>query len=105
MITEHKRPSDHLEYVSRPEIPETFVDSLHTLFFDGNSVKLELLVHRFDEPKPPNPPSGQKITAARLVLSPSAAEQLLRALAGTAAVLKQQIVTGPTGPAASTKPH
>lgn len=103
MATEKKSPSDFLTYVNRPEISETCVDGLHVMTFDGVAVKIELVVHRFDEPKPPGSPSGQKITAARLVLSPKAAEALLKGLSQIAAAVQQEAKA--QSPAKPAKPH
>ena len=90
MANQPKTLSDGLTYVNRPEISETYVDGLHLMTFDGAAVKVELVVYRFDQPNPPNPPSGQKITAARLVLSAEAAEALLKGLGQIATAVQQQ---------------
>ena len=73
--------------------------------FDGKAVKMEFVVHRFNEPKPPKPPSGQKITAARLVLSPEAAEALLKGLSQIAAAVQQEAKAQAQSPVKPTKPH
>ena len=105
MATEQKSPSDFLTYVNRPEISETYVDGLHLIFFDGMAVKIELVVHRFETPKPPASPTGQKITAARLVLSPQAAEALLKGLSQIAAAVQQEAKAQAQSPVKPTKPH
>lgn len=58
-----------LTYVDHPEIAETFVDSMEKMMFDGASLRMEFVVNRLDDPKPPLPPTGKKHTACRLVLS------------------------------------
>lgn len=105
MATEQKSPSDFLTYVDRPEISETYVDGLQLIFFDGVAVKIELVVYRYETPKPPASPSGQKITAARLVLSPQAAEALLKGLSQMAAAVQQDAKAQPQSPARPIKPH
>ena len=105
MATEQKSPSDFLTYVNRPEISETYVDGLQLIFFDGHSVKIELVAYRFETPKPPAPPSGQKITAARLVLSPQAAEALLNGLSQIAAAVQQEAKVQSQSPVKPSKPH
>ena len=105
MAAKKKSPSDFLTYVNRPEVSETYVDGLHLVFFDGMTVKVEFVVHRFDAPNPPNPTSGQKITAARLALSPEAADALLKGLSQVAAAVQQQAKAQSQSPVKPTKPH
>lgn len=104
MATKQK-PSDLLTYVNRPEISETYADGLHLMTFDGVAVKAELVVYRFDLPNPPNPPSGRKITAARLVLSAEAAEALLKGLSQIAAGVQQTAKAQSQSPVKPIKPH
>jgi hypothetical protein len=66
-----------IRYVDRPEVSETFVDSFNMLFFDGTTLRIECCATRFDEPKPPGPPTGKKYPVARLVLSPNAITELM----------------------------
>jgi hypothetical protein len=57
-----------LTYVGRADVPETFVDSCVRINGEGFNVKVEFVVNRFDDPKPPAPPSGSALTACRLVM-------------------------------------
>jgi hypothetical protein len=57
-----------LTYLDRPEIPETYADSLIRASIEGFNVKLEFVVNRMDDPRPPAPPTGKSITTCRLVL-------------------------------------
>jgi hypothetical protein len=57
-----------LTYVDRPEISETFSDSCARLTVEGLNAKLEFVVNRMDDPKPPAPPTGKAMTICRLVL-------------------------------------
>jgi hypothetical protein len=57
-----------LTYVDRHEVSETFADSCARLMMEGPNCKLEFTVNRFDDPKPPAPPTGRAVTACRLVL-------------------------------------
>ena len=43
----------NLVYVDRPEVPETFVDSLQRTVIDGVHARMEFVVNRLDDPKPP----------------------------------------------------
>ena len=105
MATKQKAPSDFLTYVDRPDISETYVDGLHLMSFDGVVIKAEFVVHRFDEPNPPKLPSGQKITAARLILSPEAAEALLKGLSQIAGAVQQEVKAQAQSPVKPSKPH
>jgi hypothetical protein len=55
-------------YVDRPEISETFADSCARVSVEGFNAKLEFIVTRMDDPKPPAPPTGKAMTTCRLVL-------------------------------------
>jgi hypothetical protein len=54
--------------LERLDVPETFVDSLGRLTFDGINVKLEFVVHRFDDVIPGQQPTGRAISACRTVM-------------------------------------
>ena len=47
-------------YVDRPELVETFVDSITGMFFDGQSLRIEFAVSRVDEIKPNTPITGRR---------------------------------------------
>jgi len=81
-----------LTYVERPEIAETYADFLETVVFDGASVRMEFVVHRFDRPSE-GVPSGRKVTAARLVLPMSGAANLASQLDALLAALREQDAT------------
>jgi len=57
-----------LTYVDRPEIGETFVDSVARVTFDGATLRLEFAVNRLDDARPLTQQTGRAITACRLVL-------------------------------------
>lgn len=90
-----------LTYVDRPEISETFADSLGRLTFDGLTLRMEFLVNRMDDPNPPTPPTGRALTACRVVLPLSGVMdmagklQMLMAQLQAAGVLRQ-VQTPPT---------
>jgi hypothetical protein len=65
-LLQHVQPK--LTLVDRPEISETFVDSLARVSFEGFNAKLEFVVVRMDDPNPPNPPAGRAVTASRIVI-------------------------------------
>ena len=57
-----------LTYVDRPEIGETFVDSIARVTFDGATLRLEFAVNRMDDVRPAAQQTGRAVTACRLVL-------------------------------------
>ena len=73
-------PPVNVRYVNRPEVVETFADSIHNLLFDGLSLRLELCVNRLEPHVPPAAPSADQVTAARLVLALPAALELMNRL-------------------------
>jgi hypothetical protein len=92
-MTAHFKPKTpvlpNLRYVDRPEISENFADSVEKVIFDGHVLRLEFTVTRFDDPKPPAPPSGRKTTACRVILPPSGIIELMNKLEQ----LKQLLIT------------
>ena len=85
-----QQPTMQITYVERPEVSETFADTIEKLSFDGQTLRMELCVTRMDDPTPPNPPTGKKYTACRLVLPPLAALDLANKLQQLVAMLEQQ---------------
>src|SRR5262249_2250070 len=77
-------------YVDRPEVSETFVDSLEKISFDGTSIRVELTVNRLDSPQSAGVSTGRKVTACRLITSPSGLLSIAGALNNLIASLQQQ---------------
>lgn len=65
-------PSEKIQYVDLPNLPETFVDSFGSMTFDGQTARIELCVTRMNEPHPPNPPTARRLPVCRLVMTPGA---------------------------------
>jgi hypothetical protein len=63
--------------VDRPECAEIFADSVTSLYFDGQTLRLELGITRFDEVKQGAPLTARRYPACRLVLSPAGALELI----------------------------
>ena len=63
--------------VPHHEISEVFADTIGSTFFDGNTLRLEFTVARMQELKPPAPPTGERHTVCRLVLSAPCAMDLI----------------------------
>ena len=87
-------------YVDRPEVSETFVDSLEKINFDGTSIRMELTVNRLDNPQPSGVPTGRKLTACRLITSPAGLLSIAGALNNLIANLQQQGILKITSSAA-----
>jgi hypothetical protein len=68
---------------------ETFVDSITGLVFDGQTLRIEFGVTRFDEMRPNSQVAGRRYPACRLVLSPAAAGELISRMQHTAAAIAQ----------------
>ena len=76
-------------YVDRPELTETFADSISSLLFDGQSLRIEFGVSRVDEMKPNVPATGRRYPACRLVLTPMAAIELINRMQQVGSALTQ----------------
>jgi hypothetical protein len=79
-----------LTYVDRPEVAEAYADFLETVVFDGTSIRMEFVVHRFDAANAQGAPSGRKVTAARLVLPISGAANLASQLEALLLALREE---------------
>ena len=63
-----------LRYQDRPEISETFTDSIRSCVFDGQVMRIEFTVARFDDPGVLGVLEGRQVPVSRLVLSRTALE-------------------------------
>jgi len=84
-----ERQTATIRYVDRPDIGETFADSITGLVFDGQTLRIEFSVTRVDEVKPDAPISGRRYPASRIVLSPGAAIELINRMQQIGAALTQ----------------
>ena len=50
-MPEGKRQPPKLRYQDRPDLFETFADSVGPWSFDGNTLRIEFMVTRLDPPK------------------------------------------------------
>ncbi len=78
-----------IRYVDNAEMAETFADSITGLIFDGQTLRIEFGVTRFDEVRPNAPISGRRYPACRLVMPPAAAVELINRMQQIAAALTQ----------------
>jgi hypothetical protein len=84
-----ERGSATIRYVDRADMVETFADSVTGLIFDGQTLRIEFGVTRFDDVKPNAPITGRRYPACRLVLPPAAAVDLINRMQQIAAALTQ----------------
>ena len=88
-MAKQKAGQPKMRFVDLPELTETFSDSLGDMFFDGTTLRLTFLVTRWDEPKPPSPPTGRQYPTCRLVMTSTCAEELHKRLNQVAAAIEQ----------------
>jgi|SRR5208283_781784 len=91
-------PENQILYVDLPDLSETFVDSLGTMIFDGQSARIELRVTRMDEIKPGVKPTAKRYPACRLVLTPDAFLQLSTQLRNLVEMMIKQGTLKPIEP-------
>ncbi len=92
------RVSANIRYLDRADMEETFADSITGLIFDGQTLRIEFGVTRFDDVKPI---SGRRYPACRLVLPPAAAVDLINRMQQIAAALTQAGVVRAAAPRAT----
>jgi hypothetical protein len=78
-----------IRYLDRADMEETFADSISGLIFDGQTLRIEFGVTRFDEVKANTPITGRRYPACRLVLPPAAAVDLINRMQQIANALTQ----------------
>ncbi len=78
-----------IRYIDRSDCSETFADSINSLYFDGQTLRIEFCVTRLDEIKPNEAIKGHRIPTQRMVLSPSAAVELMNRMQQVTAALNQ----------------
>jgi hypothetical protein len=85
----HLMTSSQLAYVDRPEVSETFADSLRRVNVEGMLAKLEFVANRLDDPDPQSPSrTGTAITACRVVMPLAAMIEMLGKLQAIVAQLR-----------------
>ena len=93
--SQYKGQTATIRYIDRPEIDEVFADSVTGLLYDGQTLRMEFAVTRFDEIKPNTPISGRRYPTCRLALSPAAAIELINRMQQVATALTQSGVAKP----------
>jgi hypothetical protein len=67
-----------LRYQDIPDLKETFADSIGQWIFDGQMLRIEFTVTRLDPGGSPEQRTGRRLPAARMVLTPVCAVELIR---------------------------
>jgi hypothetical protein len=98
------RPAAQIRYLDRADMEETFADSISGLIFDGQTLRIEFAVTRFDEMKANAPITGRRYPACRLVLPPAAAVDLINRMQQIATALTQAGVVRPAPRAGTEAP-
>lgn len=84
-----ERPAAAIRYLDRADMEETFADSITGLIFDGQTLRIEFGVTRFDDVKPNTPITGRRYPACRIVMPPAAAVDLINRMQQIANALTQ----------------
>jgi len=84
-----ERQPAQIRYLDNADMAETFADSITGLIFDGQTLRIEFGVTRFDEVRPNSPVTGRRYPACRLVMPPAAAVELINRMQQIAAALTQ----------------
>jgi len=67
-----KIQEEQVRYVDLPDVLETFVDSVKSVTFDGETARIELCVTRMDPPKTTDKPTARRYQVSRLAMTPEA---------------------------------
>jgi hypothetical protein len=75
-----KIPPEQVQDVDRPDLAETFADSMALSTFDGAAARLTFAVSRMQDPLPGKPAQFKRYPVCRLVLTPHATVELFNRL-------------------------
>ncbi|RPI75387.1 MAG: hypothetical protein EHM45_15130 [Desulfobacteraceae bacterium] len=76
-------------FVDRPDLDETFADSIRSLTFDGQTMRIMFCTTRLDQPKQTDQPLAKQYPVCRLVLTPPAVVDLFNKLQQLMSVMEQ----------------
>jgi hypothetical protein len=82
-----KSSTDKIKYVDLPDMRETFADTVHTVAWDGQTLRIEFGVTRYPDLAAGQAAQPTRHLACRLVLTPQAATALYNRLQQTMAAL------------------
>jgi hypothetical protein len=78
--TQPPKTSLPLQVIDRPDVEETFVDSIGGVIFEGQTLRIDGHITRFDRSSPTGSLTARRYTSCRLVLAPAAAVDLMNQL-------------------------
>ena len=99
-----QKPAAQIQFVDKPELSETFSDSIRGLSFDGQTMRIEFCTVRLDPPKNPETRTGRQYPVCRMVLTPSAGIDLYSRLQQIIQALEKSGALQRMPPAPSTPP-
>ena len=76
-------------YVDIPELSETLANSVYSLFFDGQTLRITFAVNRLNSSQSPNPSTGKRYPVCRLVLTGAGIAELVNQVNQLRAALAQ----------------
>lgn len=85
-----------IRYVDRPDMPETFADSVANTYFDGQTLRIEFTVTRVDETASVAPMTARRFPVCRIVVPAPAGIDLINRLNQIGATLALAGVVKPT---------
>src|SRR5262245_57953251 len=88
--TRQATESLNFEFVDMPQLAETFADSVQTLLFDGQNLRIVFCASRLDEPKGGGRPHGKRYPTCRLVLSGQGTLDLINRIQKIGAALARE---------------
>ena len=98
MPTPEQSPQVKIQYVDRPDVAETFADSIENVHFDGLALRIEFCVTRMDNARPKEALTGRRYPACRIVLSAPAAVDLINRMQQVGSALQQAGILKPAPP-------
>jgi hypothetical protein len=90
-----------IRFIDRPDLQEHFADAVTGLLYDGQTLRIEFSVTRFDELKANAPITGRRYPSCRVALSPAAAIDLINRMQQVATALTQAGLAKQNPPAAA----
>jgi hypothetical protein len=93
-----QQPLASARFVDLPNLSETFADSIHTMVWDGQTVRVEFCVTRFPDQAASSNNEAQRYPVSRLVMTSALAVDLFNRLQQTMAALAQAGVVQKTPP-------
>jgi hypothetical protein len=78
-----------IQQIDLPDLSETFADSIDSVFFDGQTLRINFGVTRFDQQQQNPSATARRYPSCRLVLTPRAGVELMNQIQKLSAGLIQ----------------